>query len=148
MSTRDFRVEGRLTAQADGYCIRTAVVCMLKYLLVHRNGKFNTWILKVCQLFGAGIIWHIVFWKFFGFFFFIGNAYYLNICRQFVWVGGCLNDESCYHRRQISQWILDLPNQWSEISVKLVKNQLSCVQPTLIFENNMYCKVTLENQFI
>lgn len=59
--TLDFGVEERVTAQADGYCIRTAVLCMLKYLLVHRNGEFNTWILKVCQLFGAGIIWHVVF---------------------------------------------------------------------------------------
>lgn len=33
----------------------------LKYLLVHRNREFNTCLLRVCQLFGAQVVWHVVF---------------------------------------------------------------------------------------
>lgn len=59
----NFGVEIWVIAQADGYCICTAGICMFKYLLVRRNGEFNTCVLKVCQPFGAWIIWYIVFWN-------------------------------------------------------------------------------------
>lgn len=58
----DFGVGMRGIAPADGYCVRTAGICVFKYQLIRRNGEFNTRVLEVCQLFAAWIIWHIMFW--------------------------------------------------------------------------------------